>query len=682
MQEYIQTEKVDKAASEKFITKIDEDSISITKYGANDIFEKESIYYYGNRIGTGLKKPFEDGEEGIDFFGMYYEKSSEIIEPGYHTMYLYMTSVEMTKLRSVVLYKDCNPFTRENMFKDIDLFSPDTFLKEIGADVDAKITDYLFIGDGEPIRYLYHTKWLSDYLLRETKTYDDSEIVEYELYNDSSRVVGKVGFNLDSTYVCALDDNTYWMFSPDHKKISEFSKIEDYYPEDSFLSISIPKIVFSEKENLKKYTHLEVPYFDFWWGSRHIVYDLDEQYRVSSIKVTPLGVDSVLNEERYYEYLDNGGIIVRAVLHNNYADCPAYGIEEIIEKCIYSEDGTASHEKTRKIEGELVSVERKVLTKDSLIVRSEYDMATDSFVETWVSCANSVSKDSSNITTTIMRDVVDGKIVNDFKREEFQDENNEYEATYDWNVQEQCWEGRRKYYRGTTYLNIAINDNLNPTDLYDDTSRYPSAPQAKPKENKLFGPCRFDSHIDYEWNTEKKDWKVVDKELYFVDEDKGKVKFTHKYLFSDIEVEEVYTLSISEERNLEGYEYVSCHSKLETGEQTRKERKVVTYQFNENNCLVEKREELYDENDALASVGVDTYAYGDFILSPTAIEKIIGNAKISIKGRNICVPQGKSVKVYNEGGQLCVIGHDKVTVPCTGTYIIYSQGKNFKVYIR
>lgn len=357
-----------------------------------------------------------------------------------------------------------------------------------------------------------------------------------------------------------------------------------------------------------------------------------------------------------YTYTENGYTRKRK---DSYKGPDSYDMKE----CYIDDKGTYHEVELEYEDGEKNYGHKRSLTSDGIEFTYSWSYENNDFDPEPRTSVFPITVENNGVSTTIYRDLQDGKIVETSKREETNNENGSTTITYDKVGDE--WQPSSK--EESSYVakpQFALIMPSSPVKAYN-SSAYIS------DIDSTFFADKFDlsSHANYTWDASSDSWKAD-----YVNESTCNVEGnTLTYTVKNSYIESIISYTRDNDNRLIQYTENSSTATRAAA----------------NTSLIKDFE--YDKKGRLVSVTITTdhvekyvMKYGD---EATGINPVVAAPvsaiHISVSGKMITAEGCKQLALYSlDGKKLAASQNATIMAPTTGVFIIVADGKKIKMVIR
>lgn len=357
-----------------------------------------------------------------------------------------------------------------------------------------------------------------------------------------------------------------------------------------------------------------------------------------------------------YTYTENGYTRKRK---DSYKGPDSYDMKE----CYIDDKGTYHEVELEYEDGEKDYGHKRSLTSDGIEFTYSWSYENNDFDPEPRTSVFPITVENNGVSTTIYRDLQDGKIVETGKREETNNENGSTTITYDKVGDE--WQPSSK--EESSYVakpQFALVMPSSPVKAYN-SSAYISDIDSTFFADK----SDLSSHANYTWDASSDSWKAD-----YVNESTCNVEGnTLTYTVKNGYIESVISYTRDNDNRLIQYTENSSTATRAAA----------------NTSLIKDFE--YDKKGRLASVTITTdhvekyvMKYGD---EATGINPVVAAPvsaiHISVSGKMITAEGCKQLALYSlDGKKLAASQNATIMAPTTGVFIIVADGKKIKMVIR
>lgn len=357
-----------------------------------------------------------------------------------------------------------------------------------------------------------------------------------------------------------------------------------------------------------------------------------------------------------YTYTENGYTRKRK---DSYKGPDSYDMKE----CYIDDKGTYHEVELEYEDGEKDYGHKRSLTSDGIEFTYSWSYENNDFDPEPRTSVFPITVENNGVSTTIYRDLQDGKIVETSKREETNNENGSTTITYDKVGDE--WQPSSK--EESSYVakpQFALIMPSSPVKAYN-SSAYISDIDSTFFADK----SDLSSHANYTWDASSDSWKAD-----YVNESTCNVEGnTLTYTVKNSYIESIISYTRDNDNRLIQYTKNSSTATRAAA----------------NTSLIKDFE--YDKKGRLASVTITTdhvekyvMKYGD---EATGINPVVAAPvsaiHISVSGKMITAEGCKQLALYSlDGKKLAASQNATIMAPTTGVFIIVADGKKIKMVIR
>lgn len=357
-----------------------------------------------------------------------------------------------------------------------------------------------------------------------------------------------------------------------------------------------------------------------------------------------------------YTYTENGYTRKRK---DSYKGPDSYDMKE----CYIDDKGTYHEVELEYEDGEKNYGHKRSLTSDGIEFTYSWSYENNDFDPEPRTSVFPITVENNGVSTTIYRDLQDGKIVETSKREETNNENGSTTITYDKVGDE--WQPSSK--EESSYVakpQFALVMPSSPVKAYN-SSAYISDIDSTFFADK----SDLSSHANYTWDASSDSWKAD-----YVNESTCNVEGnTLTYTVKNSYIESIISYTRDNDNRLIQYTKNSSTATRAAA----------------NTSLIKDFE--YDKKGRLASVTITTdhvekyvMKYGD---EATGINPVVAAPvsaiHISVSGKMITAEGCKQLALYSlDGKKLAASQNATIMAPTTGVFIIVADGKKIKMVIR
>lgn len=357
-----------------------------------------------------------------------------------------------------------------------------------------------------------------------------------------------------------------------------------------------------------------------------------------------------------YTYTENGYTRKRK---DSYKGPDSYDMKE----CYIDDKGTYHEVELEYEDGEKDYGHKRSLTSDGIEFTYSWSYENNDFDPEPRTSVFPITVENNGVSTTIYRDLQDGKIVETSKREETNNENGSTTITYDKVGDE--WQPSSK--EESSYVakpQFALVMPSSPVKAYN-SSAYISDIDSTFFADK----SDLSSHANYTWDASSDSWKAD-----YVNESTCNVEGnTLTYTVKNSYIESIISYTRDNDNRLIQYTENSATATRAAA----------------NTSLIKDFE--YDKKGRLVSVTITTdhvekyvMKYGD---EATGINPVVAAPvsaiHISVSGKMITAEGCKQLALYSlDGKKLAASQNATIMAPTTGVFIIVADGKKIKMVIR
>lgn len=357
-----------------------------------------------------------------------------------------------------------------------------------------------------------------------------------------------------------------------------------------------------------------------------------------------------------YTYTENGYTRKRK---DSYKGPDSYDMKE----CYIDDKGTYHEVELEYEDGEKNDGHKRSLTSDGIEFTYFWSYENNDFDPEPRTSVFPITVENNGVSTTIYRDLQDGKIVETSKREETNNENGSTTITYDKVGDE--WQPSSK--EESSYVakpQFALIMPSSPVKAYN-SSAYISDIDSTFFADK----SDLSSHANYTWDASSDSWKAD-----YVNESTCNVEGnTLTYTVKNSYIESIISYTRDNDNRLIQYTKNSSTATRAAA----------------NTSLIKDFE--YDKKGRLVSVTITTdhvekyvMKYGD---EATGINPVVAAPvsaiHISVSGKMITAEGCKQLALYSlDGKKLAASQNATIMAPTTGVFIIVADGKKIKMVIR
>lgn len=357
-----------------------------------------------------------------------------------------------------------------------------------------------------------------------------------------------------------------------------------------------------------------------------------------------------------YTYTENGYTRKRK---DSYEGPDSYDMKE----CYIDDKGTYHEVELEYEDGEKNDGHKRSLTSDGIEFTYFWSYENNDFDPEPRTSVFPITVENNGVSTTIYRDLQDGKIVETSKREETNNENGSTTITYDKVGDE--WQPSSK--EESSYVakpQLALIMPSSPVKAYNSSAYICDI------DSTFFADkSDLSSHANYTWDASSDSWKAD-----YVNESTCNVEGnTLTYTVKNSYIESIISYTRDNDNRLIQYTKNSSTATRAAA----------------NTSLIKDFE--YDKKGRLASVTITTdhvekyvMKYGD---EATGINPVVAAPvsaiHISVSGKMITAEGCKQLALYSlDGKKLAASQNATIMAPTTGVFIIVADGKKIKMVIR
>lgn len=357
-----------------------------------------------------------------------------------------------------------------------------------------------------------------------------------------------------------------------------------------------------------------------------------------------------------YTYTENGYTRKRK---DSYKGPDSYDMKE----CYIDDKGTYHEVELEYEDGEKNYGHKRSLTSDGIEFTYSWSYENNDFDPEPRTSVFPITVENNGVSTTIYRDLQDGKIVETSKREETNNENGSIIITYD-KVGNEWQPNRKNESNKTAKPQFALIMPSSPVKAYN-SSAYISDIDSTFFADK----SDLSSHANYTWDASSDSWKAD-----YVNESTCNVEGnTLTYTVKNSYIESIISYTRDNDNRLIQYTENSSTATRAAA----------------NTSLIKDFE--YDKKGRLVSVTITTdhvekyvMKYGD---EATGINPVVAAPvsaiHISVSGKMITAEGCKQLALYSlDGKKLAASQNATIMAPTTGVFIIVADGKKIKMVIR
>lgn len=357
-----------------------------------------------------------------------------------------------------------------------------------------------------------------------------------------------------------------------------------------------------------------------------------------------------------YTYTENGYTRKRK---DSYKGPDSYDMKE----CYIDDKGTYHEVELEYEDGEKNYGHKRSLTSDGIEFTYSWSYENNDFDPEPRTSVFPITVENNGVSTTIYRDLQDGKIVETSKREETNNENGSTTITYDKVGDE--WQPSSK--EESSYVAKPQFALIMPS---SSVKAYNSSAYISDIDSTFFADkSDLSSHANYTWDASSDSWKAD-----YVNESTCNVEGnTLTYTVKNSYIESIISYTRDNDNRLIQYTENSSTATRATA----------------NTSLIKDFE--YDKKGRLVSVTITTdhvekyvMKYGD---EATGINPVVAAPvsaiHISVSGKMITAEGCKQLALYSlDGKKLAASQNATIMAPTTGVFIIVADGKKIKMVIR
>lgn len=357
-----------------------------------------------------------------------------------------------------------------------------------------------------------------------------------------------------------------------------------------------------------------------------------------------------------YTYTENGYTRKRK---DSYKGPDSYDMKE----CYIDDKGTYHEVELEYEDGEKNYGHKRSLTSDGIEFTYSWSYENNDFDPEPRTSVFPITVENNGVSTTIYRDLQDGKIVETSKREETNNENGSTTITYDKVGDE--WQPSSK--EESSYVAKPQFALIMPS---SSVKAYNSSAYISDIDSTFFADkSDLSSHANYTWDASSDSWKAD-----YVNESTCNVEGnTLTYTVKNSYIESIISYTRDNDNRLIQYTENSSTATRAAA----------------NTSLIKDFE--YDKKGRLASVTITTdhvekyvMKYGD---EATGINPVVAAPvsaiHISVSGKMITAEGCKQLALYSlDGKKLAASQNATIMAPTTGVFIIVADGKKIKMVIR
>ena len=357
-----------------------------------------------------------------------------------------------------------------------------------------------------------------------------------------------------------------------------------------------------------------------------------------------------------YTYTENGYTRKRK---DSYKGPDSYDMKE----CYIDDKGTYHEVELEYEDGEKNYGHKRSLTSDGIEFTYSWSYENNDFDPEPRTSVFPITVENNGVSTTIYRDLQDGKIVETSKREETNNENGSTTITYDKVGDE--WQPSSK--EESSYVakpQFALIMPSSPVKAYN-SSAYISDIDSTFFADK----SDLSSHANYTWDASSDSWKAD-----YVNESTCNVEGnTLTYTVKNSYIESIISYTRDNDNRLIQYTKNSSTATRAAA----------------NTSLIKDFE--YDKKGRLVSVTITTNHVEKYVMKygdeATGINPVVAAPvsaiHISVSGKMITAEGCKQLALYSlDGKKLAASQNATIMAPTTGVFIIVADGKKIKMVIR
>ena len=357
-----------------------------------------------------------------------------------------------------------------------------------------------------------------------------------------------------------------------------------------------------------------------------------------------------------YTYTENGYTRKRK---DSYKGPDSYDMKE----CYIDDKGTYHEVELEYEDGEKNYGHKRSLTSDGIEFTYSWSYENNDFDPEPRTSVFPITVENNGVSTTIYRDLQDGKIVETSKREETNNENGSTTITYDKVGDE--WQPSSK--EESSYVakpQFALVMPSSPVKAYN-SSAYISDIDSTFFADK----SDLSSHANYTWDASSDSWKAD-----YVNESTCNVEGnTLTYTVKNSYIESIISYTRDNDNRLIQYTENSSTATRAAA----------------NTSLIKDFE--YDKKGRLVSVTITTNHVEKYVMKygdeATGINPVVAAPvsaiHISVSGKMITAEGCKQLALYSlDGKKLAASQNATIMAPTTGVFIIVADGKKIKMVIR
>lgn len=357
-----------------------------------------------------------------------------------------------------------------------------------------------------------------------------------------------------------------------------------------------------------------------------------------------------------YTYTENGYTRKRK---DSYEGPDSYDMKE----CYIDDKGTYHEVELEYEDGEKNDGHKRSLTSDGIEFTYFWSYENNDFDPEPRTSVFPITVENNGVSTTIYRDLQDGKIVETSKREETNNENGSTTITYDKVGDE--WQPSSK--EESSYVakpQFALIMPISPVKAYNSSAYICDI------DSTFFADkSDLSSHANYTWDASSDSWKAD-----YVNESTCNVEGnTLTYTVKNSYIESIISYTRDNDNRLIQYTKNSSTATRAAA----------------NTSLIKDFE--YDKKGRLASVTITTNHVEKYVMKygdeATGINPVVAAPvsaiHISVSGKMITAEGCKQLALYSlDGKKLAASQNATIMAPTTGVFIIVADGKKIKMVIR
>jgi YD repeat-containing protein len=376
--------------------------------------------------------------------------------------------------------------------------------------------------------------------------------------------------------------------------------------------------------------------------------------------------DGYVTKNQKYDS-DGGYLLTYTYTENGYTrkrkDCYKGPDSYDMKECYIDDKGTYHEVELEYEDGEKNYGHKRSLTSDGIEFTYSWSYENNDFDPEPRTSVFPITVENNGVSTTIYRDLQDGKIVETSKREETNNENGSTTITYDKVGDE--WQPSSK--EESSYVakpQFALIMPSSPVKAYNSSAYICDI------DSTFFADkSDLSSHANYTWDASSDSWKAD-----YVNESTCNVEGnTLTYTVKNNYIESIISYTRDNDNRLIQYTENSSTATRAAA----------------NTSLIKDFE--YDKKGRLASVTITTdhvekyvMKYGD---EATGINPVVAAPvsaiHISVSGKMITAEGCKQLALYSlDGKKLAASQNATIMAPTTGVFIIVADGKKIKMVIR